>query len=136
MQPIDRSPTFVRRAREQEDRQPLGIADQVADGAALPFPSNAFYFSTAFMSLMDMPDQGLSLAEAARVLRPGGFSTSRVCIRVSCRRTAGCGAIRFFSAPEDPRGRGKPRDTLLPRKLNSSSRRRRSSWQLVNFSNG
>jgi ubiquinone/menaquinone biosynthesis C-methylase UbiE len=73
MQAIDVSPTFVRHAQAEEDRQPLGIAYQVADGAALPFPGNSFDFATAFMSLMDMPDQACALAEAARVLRPGGF---------------------------------------------------------------
>ncbi len=70
---IDISPTFIRHAQEEEDREPLGIRYQVADGRALPFPPASFDFATAFMSLMDMPDQARALAEAARVLRPGGF---------------------------------------------------------------
>ena len=73
MTAIDVSPTFVRHAQAEEDREPLGIAYQVADGTALPFADGSFDFTTAFMSLMDMPDQGRALAEAARVLRPGGF---------------------------------------------------------------
>ena len=73
MQAIDVSPTFVRHARAEEEREPLGIVYQVADGTALPFPDGSFDFATAFMSLMDMPDQAQALAEAARVLRPGGF---------------------------------------------------------------
>jgi SAM-dependent methyltransferase len=73
MEAIDFSPTFIRHAQAEEDRERLGIAYQVADGAALPFPDASFDFAVAFMSLMDMPDQARALAEAARVLRPGGF---------------------------------------------------------------
>jgi len=73
MQAIDFSPTFIRYAQAEEDREPLGITYQVADGAALPFPEGSFDFAVAFMSFMDMPDQARALAEAARVLRPGGF---------------------------------------------------------------
>src|SRR5262249_23162556 len=72
-QAIDLAPTFIRHAQAEEAREPLGIAYQVGDGAALPFPDASFDFATAFMSLMDMPDQPCALAEAARVLRPGGF---------------------------------------------------------------
>src|SRR6201984_1737623 len=39
----------------------------------LPFGDGAFDFATAFMCLMDMPDQTAVLGEARRVLRPGGF---------------------------------------------------------------
>lgn len=39
----------------------------------LPFPSASFDFVTAFMSLMDLPDQDAAITEAFRVLRPGGF---------------------------------------------------------------
>ncbi|GGK43914.1 class I SAM-dependent methyltransferase [Salinarimonas ramus] len=70
---IDIAPTFVRHAREAEAAAPLGIAYEVADAAALPFADGAFDFATAFMSLMDVPDQQGALAEARRVLRPGGF---------------------------------------------------------------
>jgi ubiquinone/menaquinone biosynthesis C-methylase UbiE len=70
---IDIAPTFIRHAQAEEERDPLGIAYQVADATALPFPDASFDFATAFMSLMDMPDQDRALSEAARVLRPGGF---------------------------------------------------------------
>ncbi|MFN3687609.1 class I SAM-dependent methyltransferase [Salinarimonas sp.] len=70
---IDIAPSFVRLAQASEREQPLGIAYHVADAAALPFPPASFDFATAFMSLMDMPDQARALAEAQRVLRPGGF---------------------------------------------------------------
>lgn len=73
MTAIDIAPTFIRHVQAAEDAEPLGISCQVADGLSLPFPDQAFDFAVAFMSLMDMPDQGLALREAARVLRPGGF---------------------------------------------------------------
>lgn len=73
MQAIDIAPTFIRHAREAEAVDPLGIEYQVADGMNLPFPDGSFDFATAFMSLMDMPEQARALKEAHRVLRPGGF---------------------------------------------------------------
>jgi ubiquinone/menaquinone biosynthesis C-methylase UbiE len=73
MHAIDIAPTFVRNAQAEEERDPQGITYQLSDGAALPFPGASFDFVTAFMSLMDMPDQGRALGESARVLRPGGF---------------------------------------------------------------
>ena len=73
MTALDVSPTFLRHARAAEAAEPLGIAFVHADAACLPFADAAFDFATAFMSLMDMPDQATVLAEACRVLRPGGF---------------------------------------------------------------
>ncbi|MEF2072826.1 class I SAM-dependent methyltransferase [Consotaella aegiceratis] len=73
MQAVDIAPTFIRHAQEQEAAEPLGIDYRVGDGMALPFPAATFDFATAFMSLMDMPDQARVLEEAARVLKPGGF---------------------------------------------------------------
>jgi ubiquinone/menaquinone biosynthesis C-methylase UbiE len=73
MHAVDIAPTFIRHARETEESDPLGIVFQTGDGMALPFAEASFDFVTAFMSLMDMPDQGLVLKEAHRVLRPGGF---------------------------------------------------------------
>lgn len=70
---IDIAPTFIRFAKQQEDAEPLGIHYLIADGMALPFQDGNFDFATAFMSLMDMPDQARALCEAFRVLRPGGF---------------------------------------------------------------
>lgn len=73
MQAIDIAPTFIRHAQEMEASSPLGVRFEIADGAALPFADASFDFATAFMSLMDMPDQPRALGEACRVLRPGGF---------------------------------------------------------------
>jgi SAM-dependent methyltransferase len=73
MTAVDIAPTFIRLAREEEEREPLGIDYRVASALALPFSDGAFDFLVAFMSLMDMPDLGGALREAFRVLRPGGF---------------------------------------------------------------
>lgn len=73
MHAIDVASTFIRHAQAEEEHEPLGISYQAGDGTALSFPDASFDFATAFMSLMDMPDQGRALDEAARVLRHGGF---------------------------------------------------------------
>jgi len=70
---IDVSETFIRNAREAEDAAPLGIDFRVADACALPFADDAFDFTVAFMSLMDIPDPEAALREARRVTRPDGF---------------------------------------------------------------
>lgn len=73
MTAVDIAPTFIRHAREVEAKAPLGIIYLDGDGTALPFAGESFDFATAFMSLMDMPRQDHALAEARRVLKPGGF---------------------------------------------------------------
>ncbi|WP_026304699.1 class I SAM-dependent methyltransferase [Kaistia granuli] len=73
MTAIDIAPTFIRHASESEAAEPLGIRYLSGDGMALPFEDASFDFATAFMSLMDMPNQAAVLKEARRVLRPGGF---------------------------------------------------------------
>jgi SAM-dependent methyltransferase len=59
--------------KPQKRADPLGIGFHVADGTALPFADTAFDFMTAFMSLMDVPDQARVLQEVQRVLRPTGL---------------------------------------------------------------
>lgn len=73
MQGVDIAPTFIRHAQEAEAASPLGITYEVGDGTALSYAEGTFDFVTAFMALMDMPDQGQALQEAQRVLKPGGF---------------------------------------------------------------
>jgi ubiquinone/menaquinone biosynthesis C-methylase UbiE len=73
MTAIDVAPTFVMHARETERTEQSGIVYDVADAQALPFPNDSFDFATAFMSLMDVPDYRTALAEAHRIVRPGGF---------------------------------------------------------------
>ncbi len=70
---IDISETFVRHAREEEDREPRGIRYERASAVHLPFADSGFDFAVAFMSLMDIPEVEKVLAEVFRVLKPGGF---------------------------------------------------------------
>ena len=70
---IDISETFIRHAREEEDRAPLGIRYERASAVKLPFADSSFDFAVAFMSLMDIPEVEKVLAEVFRVVRPGGF---------------------------------------------------------------
>lgn len=73
MTAVDISPTFIRHARESERAVPLGIAYREGDALDLPFPDASFDFVVAFMSMMDVGDPVKGMAEAARVLCPGGF---------------------------------------------------------------
>ena len=70
---IDIADAFLRHARAAESASPAGVVYVHGSASALPFRHGSFDFVTAFMSLMDMPDVPRVLAEAARVLRPGGF---------------------------------------------------------------
>ena len=70
---VDIAETFIRHAKEMEHREPLGIDYRVASAVELPFPQNHFDFATAVMSLMDVPETERALAEAFRVIKPGGF---------------------------------------------------------------
>jgi SAM-dependent methyltransferase len=70
---IDISAALIQYAKEEEAQAPLGIDYQVASAVALPFGDAWFDFAVAFMSLMDIPETERVLAEAWRVLRPGGF---------------------------------------------------------------
>ena len=82
---FDIAPAFVRRAAEAGGE----IAWAVASAQALPFPSGAFDFATAFMTLMDVPAPDEALRETARVLKPGGwlqFSISHPCFDTPHRR--------------------------------------------------
>lgn len=109
MDGIDIAPTFIRHAREAESAEPLGIAYSVADGTSLPFADSSFDFVTAFMSLMDMPDTDAVLAEAWRVVRPGGFlqfSILHPCFRYSAQISASfpnveirCHSVASFFSP-------------------------------------
>jgi SAM-dependent methyltransferase len=73
MTAIDLSPAFLSHACHAEREMPLGVAYGFADAARLPFTDASFDFVVAVMSLMDMPAHERVLAEAYRVLRPGGF---------------------------------------------------------------
>jgi ubiquinone/menaquinone biosynthesis C-methylase UbiE len=89
MHAIDIAPTFIRHALSAETADPLGIVFTAADAVSLPFGDRSFDFLTAFMSMMDVPDQAAAFREAWRVLRPGGFlqfSISHPCFDPRHRR--------------------------------------------------
>jgi ubiquinone/menaquinone biosynthesis C-methylase UbiE len=73
MTALDIARTFVRAAATREREVGDGIAYLRASAVCLPFPAESFDFATAFMSFMDIPDHPSVVAEAYRVLRPGGF---------------------------------------------------------------
>jgi ubiquinone/menaquinone biosynthesis C-methylase UbiE len=66
---VDPSPGFITRAR---DRAP-GLPFHVADGRALPFDDATFDGVVFATTLCHVPAPELALAEARRVLRPGGY---------------------------------------------------------------
>jgi SAM-dependent methyltransferase len=67
---LDIADTFVRAVAAST---PDDVVPVQGDGAELPFRAQSFDVVTAFMSLMDVADPEHSLAEIARVLRPGGL---------------------------------------------------------------
>jgi SAM-dependent methyltransferase len=71
---IDGSATLIEHAREAD---PEGDY-RVADAASLPIANASVHLVTAFMSLHDIDDMEGAVAEAARVLVPGG----RLCAAV------------------------------------------------------
>jgi len=73
MAALDISEVFVQQARQLEEAEPLGIGYLAASAVELPFADSVFDFATGFMSFMDIPETGSVLAEACRVLKPGGF---------------------------------------------------------------
>jgi len=90
MTAIDIAGAFIRHAQAEEMRAPLGIIYREASAVELPFANDEFAFATAFMSLMDIPETERVLAEAFRVLQPGGFlqfSILHPCFNPPHRRT-------------------------------------------------
>jgi ubiquinone/menaquinone biosynthesis C-methylase UbiE len=73
MTAIDIAEVFISHAKEAEADERLGIDYRVASAVELPFADSTFDFATGFMSFMDVPETDQVLAEAYRVLRPGGF---------------------------------------------------------------
>lgn len=70
---IDISDVFILHAQEEEKANPLGIKYLVSSGLDAGFPDNSFNFCMATMSMMDIPDPVKAMAEAYRILKPGGF---------------------------------------------------------------
>jgi SAM-dependent methyltransferase len=66
---IDASPTMIELAWAADPDGDYGVAD----AAALPFADATFELVIAFMSLQDVDEPELAIAEAARVLQPAGL---------------------------------------------------------------
>ncbi len=73
MTAIDIAEVFIAHAQQTEAQEPLGIDYQIASAVDLPFADATFDFATGFMSFMDIPETDRVLAEAFRILKPGGF---------------------------------------------------------------
>ena len=65
---IDPTPALIAHAQE---RDPAGHYIE-ASGEALPFDEASFDLVVSYLSLIDMPEITVPIAEMARVLRPGG----------------------------------------------------------------
>jgi ubiquinone/menaquinone biosynthesis C-methylase UbiE len=73
MTAIDISEVFISHCKELEEKEPLNINYHVASAVELPFADSTFDFATGLMSFMDIPETDRVIAEAYRVLKPGGF---------------------------------------------------------------
>jgi SAM-dependent methyltransferase len=71
---LDESPAMLEAARARVAREALDdrVDLRQGDAARLDLPSASFDFVTAVQVYLYVPDVGTALAEAARVLRPGG----------------------------------------------------------------
>jgi len=80
---VDISQKMIDLARQEEQREPLGIRYEVASFTDLSlFEDECFDLVVSFMALMDGPDFGGAAREVFRVLRPGGeliFSITHPC---------------------------------------------------------
>lgn len=70
---IDLSPGMLAVARRRADELGRGIELREADALALPFPDASFDTVVCTYGLCAVPDDGRAVAEAVRVLRPGGL---------------------------------------------------------------
>lgn len=71
---VDTSPTLIQLAHDAD----ASIAYVRCDAAALPFQDESFDLVVFYNSLMDIDDMDASVAEAGRVLRPGGIFCASV----------------------------------------------------------
>ncbi len=70
---IDLSPEMIKRARQKEAEEPLGIAYELGSFSELsPFADEQFDCAVSTMALMDGPDFPSAMREVCRVLKPGG----------------------------------------------------------------
>jgi len=76
---FDISRKFVRHAQNKSAKEGFNIRHCIASAVELPFINETFDFVVATMSLMDLPEHDLALAEVYRVLKPGGFLQFSIC---------------------------------------------------------
>lgn len=69
---VDLSPSMLRIARDRAAELGLDVDLREADAEALPFPDGSFDTVVCTLSLCAIPDHAATIAEMARVLRPGG----------------------------------------------------------------
>ncbi|MDP2309975.1 MAG: class I SAM-dependent methyltransferase [Pseudomonadota bacterium] len=69
---VEPDPYMLRRARERAYGLPFPVEISAAGGEALPFPDASFDTVVATFVLCTIPDPEAAIAEALRVLRPGG----------------------------------------------------------------
>lgn len=69
---IDLSPEMLALARRRADQLGRDVDLRPADAQTLPFPDRSFDTVVATLSLCTIPDERAAIAEARRVLRPGG----------------------------------------------------------------
>ena len=70
---IDLSTEMIKRAREQEQKEPLGISYDVGSFSDLSaFGDGEFDYALSTMALMDGPDLLAALLATSRVLKPDG----------------------------------------------------------------
>lgn len=66
---LDTSPTLIGAARDADPLSPYVLGDALS----LPFDDRAFDLVVAYNSLIDLEDMPAAVAEAGRVLVPGGY---------------------------------------------------------------
>ncbi|MDP8237860.1 MAG: class I SAM-dependent methyltransferase [Candidatus Hatepunaea meridiana] len=76
---FDISSKFVHYAQQKASEDQLNITHCIASAVELPFPDKTFDFAVATMSMMDLPEQEIALAEVYRILKPGGFFQFSIC---------------------------------------------------------
>jgi len=70
---VDLSPAMLAQARRRAAKLGRAIDLREADALALPFPDASFDTVVCTFGLCAVPDDGRAVAEAVRVLRPGGL---------------------------------------------------------------
>lgn len=69
---VDLNPAMLEHARRRSDELSRPIELRQADALDLPFRDDSFDTVVCTFGLCEVPDDGAALAEAIRVLRPGG----------------------------------------------------------------